>query len=58
MVLVLQLFCSAQRAQLKEASPDASHLDITKGLATLWKAMSAEERQPYIKQHEVRATPL
>ncbi|KAK9852558.1 hypothetical protein WJX84_011682 [Apatococcus fuscideae] len=52
------LFCSAQRAQLKEASPDASHLDITKGLATLWKAMSAEERQPYIKQHEEEEVAL
>lgn len=53
MVASLQIFCGARRDHFKEQSPEANSTEITRLLASTWKAMGPEERKPYIQQHKV-----
>jgi len=46
------LFTAARRAAVKEANPDAKVTEIAKLLGAEWKALSAEEKAPFVEKAE------
>lgn len=44
-------YCNKNRSKVLAANPQLSFGDVCKELAPQWKAMSAEEKQPYIDLH-------
>ena len=51
----LQLFCDKERAQLKEANPEAKFGEVNALLAAKWKEVSDANKKVLQTMHEVRA---
>ena len=49
------LFCKANRAKLQSENPDLSPGDVTRVLSERWKAMSQQERQPFVEEAQQAA---
>ena len=45
-------YCTHKRPELKKANPDLSSSQILTELGRLWKALSEEEKQPFIDEYE------
>lgn len=45
-------FCNSNRKRILNKNPDMSFGDVCKELAPQWKALSDEEKRPYIDLHE------
>jgi hypothetical protein len=52
------LFCKANRASVKEENGDLDPKDITRKLASMWKDLSDEEKQPFIDESKREAEKL
>lgn len=52
------LFCNANRASVKEENGDLDPKDITRKLASMWKELSDEEKQPFIDESKREAEKL
>jgi len=46
------VFASSKKEGIKAANPDFSILDVSKELGGMWKAMSTEEKAPYLAEAE------
>jgi len=46
------VFSSAKKEGIKAANPDFSILDVSKELGGMWKAMTTEEKAPYLAEAE------
>jgi len=46
------VFASAKKEGIKAANPDFSIIDISKELGGMWKAMTPEEKAPYLAEAE------
>jgi hypothetical protein len=44
-------FQNHHRQALREASPELSHVEISKKLGMVWRQMDAEQKQPYLSMH-------
>merc|ERR1712244_125694 len=44
------LFTKAIRADVKEENPEMKTTEITKEMGRRWKALSEEEKEPYVKE--------
>ena len=42
------IFCNERRAELKEENPDATFSEMSKLLGAEWKAMSDEDKKPFV----------
>jgi hypothetical protein len=49
----LQLFCKENRQAIKEKNPEASAVDMMKLVASAWQAAGAEEKAPFVAEHQV-----
>ena len=52
------LFCNANRASVKEENSDLDPKDITRKLASMWKELTIEEKQPFIEESKCEAEKL
>ncbi len=52
------LFCNANRASVKEANSELDPKDITCKLASMWKELTDEEKQPFIDESKREAEKL
>ena len=50
---LLQHFLASARARVKANNPEAGFGEITKIAGAEWKALSKEDKQPFLQQHEV-----
>jgi hypothetical protein len=48
------LFCGGERPKLKLLHPEASFGDLGTLLGAAWKALSEEDKQPYIDDHQAK----
>ena len=46
------IYLADKRQEFKEENPEFKAIEVTKGIAVIWNALSADEKQPYIEQYE------